>query len=134
MLNLYSATLALLAAAVFTTSLGCAGQPGTPTSPPTATATPPPPAYYGAQGCSIVRRVLTDLEDGRISQVEALERLMDGLLFLVGAEPPVKEAGAALARAITTPPYRAGAALLPFDELYPEGVTFRNACQTHGHW
>ena len=66
--------------------------------------------------------------------MEALEKLTDGLLFLDGAEPPVKEAGEALARAIDTPPFRGGDALLPFDELYPEGVTFRNACQTHGHW
>ena len=130
--KLQCATLVLVTAALVAAVLACGGQSAT--SPPTSTATPPPPAYYGAQGCSIVRRVLTDLEDGRISEVEALERLIDGLLFLDGAEPPVKEAGAVLARAITTPPYRAGAALLPFDELYPEGVTFRNACQTHGHW
>lgn len=123
----------ILSLALLATVAACARQ-SAPSPVPTSSATAPPPEYYSAQGCSIVFRAVASLEDGEISVDEAYQRMLQGLRFLDRAEPVVRESGAVLARAVTSTPYRADGALLPFDEIYPEGVEFRQTCQSLGYW
>ncbi len=106
----------------------------TPTAFPTTTVTPLPPDYFSARDCSIVLSAIADLEAGDTSKQDAVERMKEGPLFLDRVEPAVKETDGILARAIVTTPNRAGVALLPFEEIYPKGVTFRDSCETLGHW
>ena len=135
MARLQYAGLMLIAMAAVVALAGCDGGSSEPETPlPTSTATPPTPAYYSEKACSLILDAVLSHENGDIELSEAISRMSEGGAFLDKAEPSVRDAGVALLEVIGTPPYRGGGALLPFDELYPEGVTFRGVCEDHGHW
>ena len=95
--------------------------------------TPLPTQFDGSKACSTILGAVNDHERGNITESQALSKISSGYDHLSSAELKIVAVAEALLNALTKPPFRGGGALLPFDELYPEGVELKRICQSYGY-